>query len=233
MIVWTLLQGVGFVVTQIVAIFGINIATEQPPYNILVTLPDGVEIRNYAARVVAATEIDVPDTNLDTVSAARSEGFRRIAGYIFGQNIAMTSPVELATPAADASTASTASTSIAMTAPVDMSEAAPASGGQVLTMRFMMPSEYRLDTLPQPKDDRVKLYQIDPVTLAVLRYRGLAGESQARQQTELLRQALAASPWQMVGTAGRMVYNPPWTLPPLRRNEVYFEVSLKPQEDAS
>ena len=71
-------------------------ATEEVPYTVERTLESGVEIRRYGDTVIAETVIDA-----STYADAGNEGFRRLAGYIFGgnqskQKIAMTAPVAMA-----------------------------------------------------------------------------------------------------------------------------------------
>ena len=73
------------------SIVGVRSGTEEPPFTVERTV-GGVEIRRYEPRIAAETTIDADEEK------ARNEGFRRLAGYIFGGNttktkIAMTAPV--------------------------------------------------------------------------------------------------------------------------------------------
>ena len=102
------------------SVFGINMGTEQPGYEVLQQINPHVEIRRYPARIAAETAVDAGAAN------PRGEAFRIIAGYIFGANrgkktIEMTSPVEITAPGAK----------IAMTAPVEVG-----SSKDRLVMRF-------------------------------------------------------------------------------------------------
>ncbi len=72
----------------------------------------------------------------------------------------MTAPVAVQTGRANG-------TSIAMTAPVAQHRDA---GEWVI--RFFMPSQWTLETLPEPDDDRVELVVVAPEKYAVLRFSG-------------------------------------------------------------
>jgi hypothetical protein len=95
----TIFQSIyGFVASiaaAVVSIFGVNMGTEQPRYEVLERIGDNIEIRQYGPRVAAETTIDISKSD-----NARGDAFRLIAGYIFGANktrekVAMTSPVEI------------------------------------------------------------------------------------------------------------------------------------------
>jgi hypothetical protein len=179
-------------------------STETPAYRVEKTVGDG-EIRLYAPRIVA--EVTVKGSR----SGAINDGFRVLAGYIFGGNIgsakvAMTSPVTQM-PAEK----------IAMTSPVAQSAV---DGAWVV--QFTMPSEYKMDTLPKPKDANIRFVPQPMDRQLVLQFSGLAGtEVLAQKETEL--RAIAAANGLELG-AGPMYnfYDAPFTLPWNRRNEVAF-----------
>lgn len=189
------------------SVFGIRDATEEPRYTVQ-AVPNGLEIRAYGPRIAAETTVAGDE------DAALNQGFRRIAGYIFGGNktkakIDMTVPV-----------AREKGTSIAMTAPVSQSRG---DDGQ-WTVRFFMPAEWTLDTLPTPDDPAVVLAQVPGETVAVLRFSGFWGaDTITARQAELL-QRLDGTAWQPVGEPFAWFYDPPWTIPFLRRNEVVVKV---------
>ena len=137
------------------SIVGIRSGTEEPSYTVERRIGD-VEIRRYGSRIAAETTIDANE------EAARNEGFRRLARYIFGGNkggkkIAMTAPV-----------AQEQGQKIAMTAPVAAQRGA--TGQWVI--RFFMPSAQTMDTLPTPNDERVRLVHLPGEQMAVLRFSG-------------------------------------------------------------
>jgi hypothetical protein len=128
-----------------------------------------------------------------------SKGFRTLAGYIFGGN--------------------SQAQSIAMTAPVE----------EVLSdndayMAFTMPSQYSLEDLPKPTDSLVTLHTVPSRTMAVVQFSGWARDSVVAKQTRILFETIEAYGWAPVSTPSLNQYNPPWTPPWNRRNEVMVQV---------
>ena len=201
---------VGLVVVALVAILwgGFALSVEEPAFRSVLKAGE-FELRDYPALVVAET------TASGGQREAASEGFRRLAGYIFGANrtkqkIAMTAPVAQ----------QRTSERIAMTAPVAQTAEA---GGWVV--RFTMPGAYTLATLPEPVNPEVKLRETPPTRYAVVRFSGLARPDTVGTQTKALEDWIAARSLQPTGPATLAQYNPPWTLWFLRRNEVMIPVA--------
>ena len=159
---------------------------EEPQWQLLDTL-ETVEIRQYSPSIQAVTQLDSGGDS--------SQGFRRLAGYIFGGN--------------------ERSESIAMTAPVQET----LEPGNTM-MAFTLPAEYAFEDLPAPDNDSVTLVQVPGRVVAAIRFSGWAtGGKVARMQEELLA-VLKRYGVATVGVPSLNQYNPPWTLPFLRRNEV-------------
>lgn len=177
---------------------------EEPAYT--VEQRDGdFEVRRYAPRVVAETEVT------GARDEASREGFRRIAAYIFGGNhrregIAMTAPV----------TQRGAGERIAMTAPVTQRGEA----GR-WTVAFTMPSTHTLRALPAPDDARVTLRLVPPQRVAVVRFAGETTDATVNARTAALLAWVARRGLRAHGDAELNRYDPPWTPPILRRNEVW------------
>lgn len=185
------------------SVVGIRTGTEEPPYTVAETL-GALEIRDYGPRIAAETTVD------GTELSSRSAGFRRLAGYIFGGNTARSSIAMTAPVAQEAG-----SKTIAMTAPVVQDRAAD---GQ-WRIRFFMPAQYTLESLPRPNDPAIRIVAVPPQTYGVYRYSGsIDASATAEAQRELLR-LLEGSGWAPAGEALSWFYDPPWTLPFLRRNE--------------
>ena len=205
------MHGVMTILSSIVlaacSVVGIRTGTEEPAYTVVDHVGE-LEIRQYAPRIAAETVIEGQDPG-----QAIQTGFRRVAGYIFGGNkaktkIAMTAPV------------AQSSEKIAMTAPV--AQARDAQGRQLV--RFFMPAEWTLATLPVPDDPSVHLVEVPAETMAVLRFTGShSPDTLAERQAELLR-LLGPSHFHADGPPVSWFYDPPWTLPWLRRNEVAVPV---------
>jgi len=190
--------------------FGIRSGTEEPAYKLL-AMTDSLEIREYAPRIVAETLVE------GEADAVRNEGFRRLAGYIFGDNrsqakIAMTAPV--------AQSSSKPSETIAMTSPVAQDR--DASG--LWRIRFFAPASMTLETMPIPNDARVVITLLPAQTYAVRRFSGDRSSEAVAAQEKLLRASLATQTWTVEGDVLAWFYDPPWTLPFLRRNEVAIPV---------
>ncbi len=209
------------------SVIGARSGTEQPAFAV-VDRAGPVEIRRYDARLAAETEVAGPE------EAARSAGFRRLAAYIFGANrpaakIAMTAPVEQQRIAL---TAPVEQQRIAMTAPVEQQRIAAAPGTDAGTaavaawrIRFFMPARWTAETLPAPEDPAIAIVTLPPETVAVLRFSGVPSPAAVARQREALLGALAESAWRAEGTVQDWFYDPPWTLPPARRNEVAVRVA--------
>ena len=168
--------------------------TETISYEVLGEI-DGVELRRYPAIRVATVRSPHDD-----------EGFRHLFAYISGENrarrnISMTTPV--------------ISEKIAMTTPVLSDEA---------SMSFVMPEECSLGDLPEPLDPLVRLSEIPPREVAVIRFRGTADEESVSERTEQLLAALAQHGIETVKTPFLMRYNPPFIPGIFRRNEIAVEI---------
>jgi hypothetical protein len=180
---------------------------EEPDYTIVET-SGAIEIRDYAPMIAAETSVEGERT------AAIGEGFRRIAGYIFGDNaprekIAMTVPVQ-----------QQKGSTIAMTAPVQQQGA-----NGTWSVRFIMPKQWTMETLPAPVDERVKLVPIPARRFAVIRFSGSAGQAALDAKTSELQEFVRARGMTPQGEPLYAFYNPPWTLPFFKRNEVMLEVA--------
>ncbi len=194
---------------------GVRSGTEEPAFTEVARVGE-VEIRTYGERIAAQTVVS------GSSEAARNRGFQRLAGYIFGGNISRAS-IAMTAPVAQAADdpAPGRSQSIAMTAPV----AQTATGQDRWTIQFFMPAEYTMASLPAPRDPAVVLAVVPAETYAVLRFSGLGSARTVAEKQAELEAALSGSPWTRVGDPVVWFYDPPWTLPPLRRNEVAVRVS--------
>ena len=183
-------------------------AIEEPKYTV-VRQYDGFEIREYAPYLVA--EVVVPGP----AEEAGNQGFRILAGYIFGKNqgerkISMTAPVAQ-TPAP---------VKIEMTAPVSQ---AAVKGGYVV--QFTMPGEYTLETLPEPLDPQVKLREVSGGRFAVIRYSGTWSERNYQEHLEKLERGVEAAGLRTTGSPIYSRYNAPFVPWFMRRNEIWLKLA--------
>ena len=110
---------------------------------------------------------------------------------------------------------------ISMTAPVIQQESLDNLHWNV---GFVMPSEYTIETLPLPKNKQIVLLSIPAKRYAVTRFSGLAREGILQKNLDLLQQYIGSKKLHEVGKPVYAFYNPPWTLPFLRRNEIMIEL---------
>jgi hypothetical protein len=93
-------------------------------------------------------------------------------------------------------------------------------------MSFIMPKRYNLESLPKPLNDQIEIDQVQKCKVAVIRFSGFTSPKKMDEEAEKLLMALESNEIRTKGEPFLMRYNPPWTLPFLRRNEVAVEVKL-------
>ena len=107
-----------------------------------------------------------------------------------------------------------------MTAPVTQQ-----GDGHDWQVRFVMPASYTMETLPKPKNAAVRLKEVQGRRFAVIRFCCIAHRGNLRRHTEQLRAFVKAKNLNAISEPVYAFYNPPWTLPFLRRNGVLIETS--------
>lgn len=178
------------------SIVGIQ-SEEQPNYEVMFKYGKK-EIRVYKTYITAET------TLTGSFKEAQSKGFKILADYIFGNN--------------------TAKAKIAMTSPVYMKES-PIKN--TWTMIFAMPSKYNLDTLPKPNNDKVIIKKVNTKYMVALKYSGFWSEKKnLKNYNELLTWMNKSEKYNALQGLIFAGYNPPWTLPFFRRNEVLVELEV-------
>lgn len=178
---------------------------EAAPYQVVDQI-GVVEIRAYAPHILAEVRVQ------GERRAALNQGFRILAGYIFGGNVTR-ADVAMTVPVAQSS-----GTTIAMTTPVAQSE----TDRDIWTISFMMPSEWTLETLPVPTEAAITFREADARREAVLVFSGRATAAQLADREAELRAALEAAGLAPEGAVQHYYYDDPFTLPWARRNEVSF-----------
>lgn len=200
---------------------GHAMAIEEPKYDVIQT--DGsFEIRKYAPILIAETFVD------GDMDEASSKGFRLIADFIFGNNqvtdsnasskITMTAPV----------TAEPVSKKIAMTAPVTAEPQSFESNMQAAKkwrIHFVMPSQFTLANIPKPKNDAVTLRDVPSKFFVVHSYSGFNSLARVQAKTDEALEWANRKALKVLGQPQLSRYDPPWTLPMFRRNEIMLEVA--------
>lgn len=179
---------------------------ERPRYTVLRSDGD-FEVRRYAPMLIA--EVSVSGDR----DQAIGDGFRLLAGYIFGNNISqtemsMTAPVQ-----------QRPSQEISMTAPVQQQR-----DGHKWFVSFVMPSAFDISTLPLPNDPRVEIREIPVQEFVTIRFSGLNSKARLKEETTRLRNYVESNGLRVKGEAKYAFYNPPSTLPVFRRNEIMYQL---------
>lgn len=225
-----------FALWHVLTYIEVDMKCEKPKYSVIRTLngsapqktwfgkvkrlPVQGEVRRYAPYIAA----EYCAENSSDMREALGNGFRQIAGFIFGKNmaadgqsskVAMTSPVTLETPA------STAGEKIAMTSPV----AAEQLEDNKYKVAFIMPSKYTMDTLPKPINDSVRIVEVPSHTMAAMTFRGRSpSEKDMHDKADVLRTLCQESGLSVKGNVHLYQYHPPFAPAWMRINEVLFEV---------
>jgi hypothetical protein len=219
---------------------------EEPKHKIIEQIAD-FEVREYEETLVAETIVD------GDFDDAPSEGFRRLADYIFGNNLSE-KKLEMTVPAP---TKSQNSEKIAMTAPVAMTsqnsekiamtapvKATPSSSAKdskqessarpksfkkqkKWVISFTMPSKYTLDTLPKPVNSAVTLRKIPAYQAVAIKFSGFNNPDKVAAKIASVNDFCKKRGYRKIGSPNYARYNPPWTLWFMRRNEVIQTVETK------
>ena len=157
---------------------------------------------------------------------ASSKNFRKLFKYITGNNqseadISMTAPVKLQ------------SVTIDMTAPVQIQSVEDRGGEGRYSMQFVLPSEYQGENAkkaPLALDPSVTLSVVPASRVAVKRFSGILSEKAVASQENLLRDWIRQEGLTPLGRVSSAGFDPPWTIPFFRRNEVMFRVEINSGE---
>jgi hypothetical protein len=180
---------------------------ESPGYTVL-EKKAGYEIRKYDSYIVAEATVS------GNSSYSTGEAFRELGGYIFGgntdnQSIAMMTPVVREQD----------STVIAMTAPVVTEEK-----GNMMTMSFMMPSEFNLGNLPKPNSKNVVFREVPAGTFVTHLFTGWVTNARRINKTKKLERLLEHDGIPAISEAQLLQYDRPTKFPLLRTNEIKIEI---------
>ena len=179
---------------------------EHPKY-IVIEKHGSIEWRKYDIRIAANV----------IVSGSREEsirsGFQQLADYIFGSNTVLDSSSK------EKSETTFTNEKIAMTAPVEQ-----LGKGNQWVISFNMPREYSLETLPKPNNPQVSITNKPAQNVLVIKFSGSNSTENVQSHAEKLKTFAKQNSIVINGNPIYAFYNPPWTLPILRRNEVMFEI---------
>ena len=182
-------------------------AIEETKYTVL-EKEDDFEIRRYEPQIVAETYVE---GDLEEVG---NEGFRRLYGFISGDNKQKLSTFMTAPVGQEAK-----SEKIAMNAPVGQEKM-----DNRWRITFLMPAKYTLETLPEPADPRVKLVRDPGRLMAAIRYSGTWSQEGYEENKALLERFIEKRGLIKAGEPVWARYDPPFMPWFLRRNEVLIPV---------
>ena len=182
---------------------------EQPKYTVIQS-EGSIELRQYEPQLVAQVRVEGERTE------AIEKGFRKLADFIFGNNqsngsISMTAPVQQS------------GQTISMTAPVQQKEE-----NGIWQIEFIMPSEYTLETLPKPNNKEIKIIERQAYKTVAIQFSGRASQKNLEHHLNQLKTFMENQKLTPLQGPIYAYYNPPWTLPMLRRNEIYFYIEVTP-----
>ncbi len=195
-------------------------AAEEPKYE-LIEKSGEFELRQYQPMLIAEVLVD------GDMDQASGKGFRLIADYIFGNNITETGSskkIKMTAPV----TIEPRSEEISMTIPVSLKNI---SGRWQVS--FVMPSKYTLDTIPLPNNKQIMLRKVPSRKVAVLEFSGFANEKNTANRTQELLKWMDKNNLISTGSIELSRYDPPWTLPFLRRNEIIVEYAKSKTKKSS
>ena len=156
-----------------------------------------VEMRRGRLEVRRYPSVRIAETTVDASwDQALEQGFRRLASFIFGAN--------------------DAHAHLPMTAPVI---GTGDRGG--FRLAFVLPEGIEA---PTPEDPRVAVSDVPPRRVAVLRFNGRRDATSIESHKRELAHELAENGLRPRGEAFFAGYDPPSTLPLLRRNELWVEL---------
>ena len=166
---------------------------EQYKYTVLKKV-DGIEIRRYESALFSSVLL-----NQSSYEQSSNNGFRILAGYIFGGN--------------------STGEKIAMTSPVAMEL------GDSIKMSFMVPSSKTEKSLPSPRNQSIFFEKQASKVMAAIRFGGWASDEKIEVYKKKLTEVLNANNIKFKGNFCYLGYNPPYKILN-RKNEIVVEVEL-------
>ena len=174
---------------------------------------NNIELRVYDKMVLASTPMNKQQ------GEGRNSAFMKLFDYISGKNIS-SSKIKMTAPVLMDSEGKKG-TKIPMTAPVFMGNKSDSES----LMSFVLPEGYTIQTAPKPKDPSVNIHQLENYKVASITFSGLLSQANINKHKAILEKWITKKGYSQVGDYKTAGYNPPFTIPSLRRNEVLIPVN--------
>ena len=201
------------VIIFLISFFFLNIsqsamAIETPDYTVKMS-HNNYEIRSYPSMLVAEVTV------MGNRDQASTRGFRKLAAYIFGDNISSES-ISMTSPVGQKKV----SEKIAMTSPVLQKQE---KKGQWI-VNFMMPEKYSKKSLPIPMDNDIRIMQTAPYSTVSIRFSGSASKRNLKDHQNKLDEFLLSRKINTMGEPEYAFYDAPFVPPMFRRNEIHYRI---------
>jgi hypothetical protein len=180
---------------------------EQPKYSVE-ERRGPLEIRRFEPMVQAETFVMADDYDF-----ALEEGFKRLAGYIFGDNHGHVTSARLPI-------GKSRGERLPMTVPVTS-----AMAGDGFRIAFNMPHGRDLHSLPEPHDNRVTFRRRPARRVAALTFSGRYDAQHVFDKKRELETLVREAGYEPLGEVVFAGYDAPSTIPRLRHNEVWVEIA--------
>jgi hypothetical protein len=138
---------------------------------------------------------------IETITFNQGSSFRKLFNYISGNN--------------------ENKEEISMTTPVTQIEKKGS-----MTMQFYLPSKFNKDNIPSPSNSDVKILNIKGGYYAVIKYSGRASDKNFIKHKNILKNELKKNDILILSSPIKAIYDKPFTLPMLRRNEAMFKIDI-------
>jgi hypothetical protein len=176
----------------------------QTPDYIVKKKTETYEIRQYSTYSVCSTKLESTGDMSVMNPLNTGNGFNKLADYIFGNN-----------------NKNTISEKLSMTTPVIIGDG---------DMQFVLPPGKSSMNAPTPSEDDITVIDIPMEIVAAREFPGLATDGEVMRQRAKLEDSLLADGISYDNLSFRVFqYNPPYTLPWLRRNEVILRINDQSQ----
>ena len=195
---------------------------ESPKYEVINELSSNSEVRLYDSYYEAYVAFDSNENENSAFSILFNfiTGANSLAYNSTSEQLDMTAPVKL-DMTAPVKLDMTAPVKLDMTAPVKLDMTTPVKSNYS-GMSFVMPENFNPNI--KPDSDRVEIKLVEPQKMAVISFSGFAGEKKSERKFKELEALLVENSVAFEEGYFTAVYNGPYTLPFLRKNEVWVKL---------